>query len=57
LETLAEKAALYEEVLDQPDRLLIFEHDPTTAAATVVTNEKGRVQKGTLINPSEFFDE
>jgi glyoxylase-like metal-dependent hydrolase (beta-lactamase superfamily II) len=57
LKTLAEKAALYDEVIDQPDCLLIFEHDPETAAATVVSNEKGRVQKGRVVQPAVFFNE
>lgn len=57
LQTLAEKAALYKEVLDQPDTLIVFEHDPVISAAKLVTNEKGRPVKGELINPTAFFDE
>lgn len=56
LKTLSEKAQLYEEVVDQANALLVFEHDPETAAATVVSNEKGRIQKGNVINPSAFFN-
>lgn len=54
LKTLEEKSQLYKEVVDQPDTLVIFEHDPATAAATLVSNEKGRVQKGQVYDPLNF---
>lgn len=57
LDTLAEKARLLDELVDNPDALLVFEHDPHTPAATLVRNEKGRVQLGTVMEPSSFFDE
>lgn len=54
LKTLQEKAQLYKEIVDQPNALVIFEHDPETVATTLVTNEKGRIHKGQEFDPLGF---
>jgi glyoxylase-like metal-dependent hydrolase (beta-lactamase superfamily II) len=55
LKTLAEKAMLYQEIVDDPQAAVIFEHDPEVIGATLVKNAKGRVEHGALIDPTTFL--
>lgn len=55
LKTLQEKTLLYEEIVDNSNAVVIFEHDPKVAAAQLIRNEKGRVVQGVPIDPSTFF--
>ncbi|MEM6378872.1 MAG: MBL fold metallo-hydrolase [Bacteroidota bacterium] len=55
LKTLEEKANLYEEIVDDPDAIVVFEHDPKTVAATLVRNERGRVRKGTDVELDAYI--
>lgn len=55
LKTLEEKALLYGQIVDNPEAIVIFEHDPKTVAATLVRNEKGRVVKGSVVDLDTFL--
>lgn len=57
LKTLEEKRVLYQQIVDNPNAAVIFEHDPKLKAATLIRNEKGRVVIGQVIDPTLFLSD
>ncbi|GAB5550859.1 MAG: MBL fold metallo-hydrolase [Saprospiraceae bacterium] len=57
LKTLEEKKVLYQQIVDNPDAAVVFEHDPKVEAATLIRNEKGRVVIGAVVDPTSFLSD